>query len=77
MYWDVFSPEQWQARQDEYEAELARQKALEARTLDFFEQIYDLSKHLTQGKTRVTVKFQAHPGRMAGGVYGVRLMNKE
>jgi len=165
VYWDVFTPERWQARQAQYEAELVRQKALEARTLDFFQpgemqperdhdfkgertetgeaigrkwrhavnggwfsvsmsvhdsqpaelvctywgsdaggrvfdilidgrkiatqtlennrpatffdQAYDLPKHITQGKTKITVKFQAHPGKMAGGLYGLRLLKKE
>ena len=45
--------------------------------LSFFEETYDLPERLTQGKTRVTVKFQAHPGRIAGGVYGVRILKKE
>lgn len=33
-YWDRFTPEQWQARQEDYRKELARQKELEARTVD-------------------------------------------
>jgi hypothetical protein len=28
-----------------------------------------LPKELTEGKASVTVKFQAHPGQMAGGVF--------
>jgi Uncharacterized protein conserved in bacteria len=34
-YWDRFTPEQWVARQEEYRKEVARQKELEARTVDF------------------------------------------
>ncbi len=34
VYWDRFNAEQWQSREKEYEAELARQKELEARTVD-------------------------------------------
>ena len=34
-YWDRFTPEQWQTRQEEYRKELARQKELEARTVDY------------------------------------------
>ncbi len=34
VYWDRFTAEQWQAREKEYQAELARQKELEARTVD-------------------------------------------
>jgi len=33
-YWDRFTPEQWQSRQEDYRKELARQKELEARTVD-------------------------------------------
>jgi hypothetical protein len=33
-YWDRFTPEQWQAKQQEYAKELAQQKELEARTVD-------------------------------------------
>jgi DUF1680 family protein len=34
VYWDRFTPAQWQAREAEYQAELARQKELDARTVD-------------------------------------------
>src|SRR5262249_24909106 len=34
-YWDRFTPEQWQARQEDYRTELARQKEIEARTVDY------------------------------------------
>lgn len=34
VYWDVFTSQGWQAKEEEYRAELARQKALEARTVD-------------------------------------------
>ena len=164
VYWDLFTPETWQARQAEYEAEVARQKALEARTLDFFQpgemqperdhdlegertgageamgrkcrhatgggwfsftlavrpdeptqlvctywgsdagrvfdilidgeklatetldnsrpnhffdKIYALPKRLTRGKTKVTIKLQAHPGNTAGGVLGVRMVKAD
>src|SRR5262249_20705187 len=33
-YWDRYTPEQWQARQEDYRKEVARQKELEARTVD-------------------------------------------
>jgi len=35
--WDAFSEEGWTAKQAEYRAELARQRALEARTVDFLQ----------------------------------------
>ncbi len=34
VYWDLLTPEQWQAKQEEYTAELARLRALEARRVD-------------------------------------------
>jgi DUF1680 family protein len=34
VYWDVLTPEQWQARQKEQGAEQARQKEIEARSVD-------------------------------------------
>lgn len=36
VYWDYFSPEQWTARQAEYEAEKKRKQVIEAQTLDYF-----------------------------------------
>ena len=33
-YWDRYTPDQWQARQEEYAKELTQQKELEARTVD-------------------------------------------
>lgn len=36
VYWDYFTPEQWTARQAEYEAEKQRQQKIEAQTLDKF-----------------------------------------
>lgn len=36
MYWDYFTPEQWTARQAEYEAEKQRQQKIDAQTLDNF-----------------------------------------
>ena len=39
-----------------------------------FEQKYAIPETLTKGKAKVRVKFQAHPGSTAGGVFGCRLM---
>ncbi|HNT89592.1 MAG TPA: glycoside hydrolase family 127 protein, partial [Candidatus Hydrogenedentes bacterium] len=35
VYWDLFTPEQWEARQTAYREEQARRQALDARTLDY------------------------------------------
>jgi uncharacterized protein len=42
----------------------------------FFDQVYPLPVELLKGKETVTVKFQAHPGAWAGGVFGVRVMKR-
>jgi len=33
---------------------------------------YDIPEEITRGKSKITVKFLAHPGNMAGPVFGVR-----
>ena len=162
VYFDQFTPDQWQTRQNEYEAQLAARRELEARTVDsvspgaeqnerdhqwtgektgtgdfgdhkyrhateggnfswvvkvlpgkaqelrvtywgddggnrvfdilvdgvklatqkleqnkpggFYDETYRLSETMTQGKEKITLKFQAHPGAFAGGVFGVRIL---
>jgi DUF1680 family protein len=34
VYWDAFTPAQWQVKEEEYKVELARQRELDARTVD-------------------------------------------
>jgi DUF1680 family protein len=41
---------------------------------EFFDVALPLPAALTQGKQSVTVKFTAHPGNLAGGVYGVCIL---
>ena len=53
---------------------LATEKLESNKPGQFYDQVYPLPKELTAGKTSVTVKFQAHPGRMAGGVYGCAIL---
>ncbi len=164
VYWDVLDEDQWKARCAEYQAEVAREKALAARTVDrvvigdrdserahrldglrhasgpfggrhwrhagdgwfsyelkslpdrpvevlctywgsdvgarvfdvlvdgtkiatqkldrnkpesFFDQIYPVPPELTKGKDKITVRFQAHPGNTAGGVFDLRVLRKE
>lgn len=163
VYWDALTPAQWEAQEQQYQAELARLKELEARTVDsvepgqesseadhnlrgerhgagdfggrkwrhapdgwfswdvkvlpgepqelrvtywgsdggrvfdvlidgrkiatqklnhnrpdeFYDEIHSLPAELTQGKERITVKFQAHPGNTAGGVFGVRVLRTD
>src|SRR5262249_10384980 len=39
-----------------------------------YEGNYVLPVELTRGKSRVPIRFQAHPGRLAGGVFGCRIL---
>ena len=165
VYFDRFTPAQWKAKEAEYAAELARQREIAARTVDyvvpdreqserdhamrgeqtaagdfgdrkwrhatdggwfswqlkvlpdqpqelwvtywgsdggnrifdilvdgqkiatqrlennkpdkFYDEVYRLPADLLQGKQTITVKFQAHPGAWAGGVFGARVMKVE
>lgn len=163
VYWDIFTPAQWEAKEAAYKTELAVRRELEARTIDvmaigemqperdhnlqgdktsagdamgrkwrhatdggwfsfemkvlpdqtnhlavtywgsdgggnrefdilvdgekiatqtlernnpdkFFDLVYSIPETLTRGKTKVTVKFQAHPNKWAGGVFGARVL---
>jgi hypothetical protein len=38
---------------------------------------YDIPEELYQGKSKVTVIFRAHPGNMAGPVFGVRTIKTD
>ena len=40
----------------------------------FFDVVYPVPQDRTAGKTNVTVKFQAHAGMTAGGVFGLRML---
>lgn len=162
VYWDQYTPDQWQQREAEYQAELQRQRELAARTTDwievgdpdserahgqqgvntgagpysnrhwrhawdggwfsyelkvqpgkeqqlvvtywgsdsgnrnfdvivegvkiatqrlqnnrpgeFYDETYVIPAEVTRDKTAVTVKFQAHPGAIAGGIFGCRIL---
>jgi DUF1680 family protein len=41
---------------------------------EFFDVAFPLAPELTRGKSIVTVKFAAHPGNFAGGVFGLRVV---
>jgi len=161
VYWDVFSPLQWRAKEREHAAEQARRKDLDSRTVDlvipgeeqnerdhkfegektatggfqgrhwrhadggwfryvlkirpdrpqqlsvtywgsdsgnrvfdilvdgktlateqlqnnrpdqFYDQTYTLPGELTEGKSQITVTFQAHSDQIAGGIFGLRVL---
>ncbi|HEY3430602.1 MAG TPA: DUF6805 domain-containing protein, partial [Cyclobacteriaceae bacterium] len=42
----------------------------------FYDIEYRIPSSLTEGKTSITIKFQAKPGNQAGPVYGVRLVKE-
>ncbi len=39
---------------------------------EFFEVVHEIPEDLTHGKNKITIRFQAHPGKLAGGLFGVR-----
>ena len=53
---------------------LASQKLLTNRPGDFFDRFHDIPAELTAGKSRITIRFQSHPGDIAGGLFGLRMM---
>ena len=56
--------------------ELANQTLDNNRPGEFYEATYPLPEQLTQGKQKVTLKFQARPGKMAGGVFGCSVLTR-
>ena len=42
----------------------------------FFDAVCAIPEELTRGKEKVTVRFQAHAGRTAGGVFGCRIIRR-
>lgn len=41
---------------------------------EFFNKTYAIPEELTRGKQTVEVRFQAHPGNFAGGLYGAKIL---
>jgi hypothetical protein len=56
------------------EAKLATVKLDHNRPGTYYEESYPIPAELTRGKNRVTVRFQAHPGKIAGGVFGCAIL---
>ncbi|RYX86236.1 hypothetical protein EON83_03160 [bacterium] len=44
---------------------------------EFFDVIYPIPAELTQGKSKITVRFQAHAGASAGGIFGARTLKQK
>jgi len=55
---------------------IATQRLENNRPDKFYNELYSLPASLLAGKQSITVKFQAHPGAMAGGVFEARMMIK-
>ncbi|MEW6127839.1 MAG: beta-L-arabinofuranosidase domain-containing protein [Acidobacteriota bacterium] len=55
---------------------IATQNLFDNKPGEFFDVEYPLSATILRGKERVTIKFQAHPGSMAGGVFGLRIVRQ-
>ena len=58
-------------------AKIATQKLEHNRPEKFYDEVYPVPVDLTKGKEKVTVRFQAHPGRTAGGIFDCRVLRKE
>ena len=56
---------------------LATQKLEQRQPDKFFDEVYPLPADLLKDKQTITVKFQAHPGAFAGGVFEARVMRAE
>ena len=56
---------------------IATQKLEKNHPDQFFDEVYPLSESITRGKTRVTVNFQAHPNKWAGGVFDARVIKSK
>ncbi|MBN1126523.1 MAG: glycoside hydrolase family 127 protein [Sedimentisphaerales bacterium] len=44
---------------------------------EFFDMTYALPKELLEGKEKITLRFQAHEGKTAGGVFGCRILKRK
>jgi len=53
---------------------IATQRLESNRPGEFFEVVYPVPTALTRGKDQVVVRFQGHPNRTAGGVFGLRVL---
>lgn len=53
---------------------IATQKLAAEKPDRFFDAAYPIPRALTDGKTKVTVKFLARPGNLAGGIFDCRLL---
>ena len=57
-------------------SQIATQTLNNNRPNRFFDVLHPLPDALTRGKEKVTVRLQAHPGRIAGGLFGARTVRR-
>jgi len=55
---------------------IATQRLQHEKPGKFFDVAYPIPEELTRGKKTVTVRLQAHPGKTAGGLFGVRTLKR-
>ena len=55
---------------------IATQTLLNNQPNEFFDATYALTPQMTRGKDKITIRLQAHPGMMAGGLFGARLLRR-
>lgn len=53
---------------------IASQQLLNNQPNKFWDATYPISSKLTQGKDKVTIRLQAQPGNLAGGLFGCRIL---
>lgn len=58
-------------------AKLATERLQNNQPGKFYDQVYPFTESLNKGKSKITVKFQAHPGAWAGGIFGLRILKAE
>ncbi|MCR4415252.1 MAG: glycoside hydrolase family 127 protein [Thermoguttaceae bacterium] len=56
---------------------IATQELDRNRPGEFFDVEYPVPPELTRGKSQITVRFQARPGNIAGGVFGLALLRRD
>lgn len=59
------------------EVKIAAQQLNNDKPDKFWDATYPIPQELTKGKEKVRVKLAAHPGRMAGGLFGCRILKKQ
>ena len=56
---------------------IATQTLHEDKSGEYFDVVTPIPTELVAGKSKVTVRLQAHPGAMAGGLFGCRVVRRE